>query len=180
MCYMHSNILYDFCIIPTVHVTCSSLEPPTQLSSAPFTFHFSEKVPLTLDENKFLAIRIAQPHSLHSIPSSTAISATFPTHNSQLHSYPCHVPYTQFPVAQLSLPHSLHSIPICTSFLSTFPTLNFQLHNYLCHVPYIQFPVAQLSLPRSLYSIPSCTAFPATFPTPQFPVAQLSLPRSLH
>ena len=47
---MHSNILYDFCVIPTVHVTCSSLEPPAELSLASFTLHFSERVLLEIDK----------------------------------------------------------------------------------------------------------------------------------
>jgi hypothetical protein len=82
-----------------------------------------------------------------------------------LHSYPCHVPYTQFSAGQLYLPRSLHSILCCTTISATFPTLNSQLHNHLCHVPYTQFPLAHLSLPHSLQSIPSCTSIPSTFPS---------------
>ena len=100
-------------------------------------FHFTilTNIPHTLDENKFLAIRIVLPPSLHSNASCKAIFVTFPTINPQLHSFPCHVPHTQLPVEQLYLPRFLHPIPSCTATYVTVPTLNSQLHSYPCHVP---------------------------------------------
>ena len=126
----------------------------------------------------FPVAHLSLPRSLHSIPSCTAISATFPTLKFRLYSYLCQVSYTQFPVAQLSLPLPytkfpvahlsllcyLHSITSCTAISARLSTLYYQLNIYHCHVSYTQYPVAKLSVPSSLHSIPSCAPIPTTFP----------------